>query len=386
MRFPRGSDRADVAIIGGGIVGLSLAWYLRKLGVERVTLVERGEPGQQSTGAASGGIRRQFGTRVEIEMTLAGWRFYEEVLSHSSYTDAFDQAGYAFLAGPRQIDALGRAWMLQQEIGLPVRWLGPAELAEMFPYCELHGLVGGTFCGEDGFIDPPAVVQWLLRQCRAQGVHILEQTPVDAVTIAGRRIRTIRSGRTIVAADAVVNAAGAWAGCVGTLAGVNIPVEPSPRVKYVTDSGRHFSANSPLIIDLPTGTYVRLRQGGAILGVKPKKRVVSFNVETNQRIFARMARRVCERFPGLHGAKLRGLIKGLYELTPDGLPLGGPVAGVTGLYVIAGFNGHGIMHGPGVARALAELIVMGKSEALDLGPLRPDRFERHIATKHYNFL
>lgn len=386
MPTRRESDRAEVTIIGGGIVGLSLAWYLRKFGVERVTLVERGEPGRQSSGLPSAGIRRQFGSRFEIEMTLAGWRFYEEVFSSGTYAGTFDRAGYTFLAGPQQISTLARAWMLQQEIRMPVRWLSPAELAEMLPFCDLRGIAGGTFCGEDGFINPKVIVEWLLGQCRAQGVRILKNTAVDALTVSRSRIRTVRSGRTTFETDIVVNAAGAWAGAVGRLAGVSIPVEPSPRVKYVAKPAEAFPDNSPLIVDLSTGAYVRSHCGVVIVGVKPEKRIVSFRVDAPPDLLACMGERVSTRFPGVRHAKLKGVIKGLYELTPDCLPLAGPVAGIAGLYVVAGFNGHGIMHGPGVARAMAETIARGRSDTLDLEPLRPDRFERHPVATNYNLL
>jgi sarcosine oxidase subunit beta len=307
------------------------------------------------------------------------------VLSDSNFSRHYDEAGYVFLAGVEQIEPLRRAWKLQQDMGVAVRWLDPAQLRELVPYCELRGVVGGTFGSEDGFIDPSDVVQWLLAQCRERGVTILKHTPIDAFEISNKRVRAIRSGTMRLEADIVVNAAGAWAGCIGTLAGVTVPVDPSPRVKYLTE-GVGLPTNTPLIVDLPTGAYVRSHRGRALLGVKPETRLVSFHADSNQELLVWMAERVCKRFPTLRDAEVRGLIKGLYELTPDGLPLAGVTGEVAGLYVCAGFNGHGIMHGPGVAGALAELIVTGRSKTLDLGPLRPNRFEHGLPTTSYTFL
>lgn len=379
------SDRMDVIIIGAGIVGLSLAWHLRRLGVDRVMLLEAREPGQQSTGVASGGIRRQFGNRIEIEMTLTSWRFYQAVLSDYSFPGVFEPVGYAFLAGPEHIPRLKRAWNLQRAMGLSVRWLDFADLAEMVPFCDTRGLAGGTFCAEDGFIDPSDVAQWLLRECRCQGVVVRKHTPVDAIEISGGRVRAVHSGSMRIASDVVVNAAGAWAGAVGTLASVSIPIEPSPRVKFVTQAGLGLPSCTPLVVDLPSGTYVRSERGRTVFGVKPEKKVVSFDIDVDQDLLSWMAERACARFPGLRDAKVRGLIRGLYELTPDGLPLAGPVADLAGFYVAAGFNGHGIMHGPGVTQALAELVVTGHFESLDLKALCPDRFERTAPAERNNF-
>lgn len=378
--------RTDITIIGAGIVGLSLAWHLQRLGVDRVVVLERGSAGGQSTGLAAGGIRRQFATRIEIEMTLAGWQFYEAVLSDPGFPGKFEPAGYVFLAGPQQAESLQRAWALQRELALPVQWLERSDLADLCPYCDLSGLSCGTLCADDGFIRPSEVVQWLLRECRSRGILIREHTPVDALEISAGRIRAVRSGSARTSSDVVVNAAGAWAGVVGTMAGVNIPVEPSPRIKLIAEGNTGLPGETPMIVDLPSGTYLRSNRARTTVGVKPEKRVVSFGVEADVGLLLSMLRRASARFPGLRHAQVRGVIKGLYELTPDGLPLAGPVAGVAGLYVAAGFNGHGIMHGPGVTRALAQLIVTGSAEALDLERLHPDRFERRAAEERVSFL
>jgi sarcosine oxidase, subunit beta len=378
------SGRAQVAIIGAGIVGLSLAWHLLELGVRHIVLLDSHEPGQQSTGRAAGGIRRQFSTRFQIEMTVAAWRFYQTVLSDHRYTGGYDPAGYIFLAGPDEVESLRHAWALQQRMGIDVRWLDPIELGELLSFCELRGVVGGTFCREDGFVDPAAVVRWLLDRC-GDRIRILNHTPVDALEISNHRIRAIRSKDSTVEADIVVNAAGPWAAQIGAMAGVTVPVDPSPRIKLVID-GVGLPRDTPLIVDLPTGAYLRSRQGHATVGVKPKERIVSDCLETNDDLLPRMIERAAERFPSIRHAEVQSVIKGLYEMTPDGLPVAGEIASVQSFFVVAGFNGHGIMHGPGVARAIAELIATGKVDTLDLLPLDPNRFERGVAGGSYEFL
>jgi sarcosine oxidase subunit beta len=369
-------EHADVLVIGGGVVGLSVAWQLRRLGVERVTVLEADTLGSGSTGRAAGGIRRQFGTHFEIEMTLASLDFFSGLLADSEFPGQFESVGYAFLAGPDERAALEHAWAVQQEMGIASEWLDAADISARFPYLNADGLVGGTFCRDDGFINPWDVVAWLARHCRASNVTIHEGAPVEAIDADRGRVRGVRTGGLTVTADVVVNAAGAWAGRVGSLAGASIPVTPSPRVKLLTDLHSVLPADMPLIVDLPTGAYVRSERGHAMIGVKPDRPATGFQIDANPDLLGWMAERAAIRFPSLQEASLSRVISGLYEVTPDHLPVVGIVPGLAGFFVVAGFNGHGIMHGPAAARALAELIVNGRADVLDLDRLRPDRFER----------
>ena len=151
---------------------------------------------------------------------------------------------------------------------------------------------------------------------------------------------------------------------------------PSPRVKLLTDLHPALPSDMPLIVDLPTGAYVRSERGHAMVGVKPDRPATGFHVDADADLLGWMAERAAIRFPSLQTASLARVITGLYEVTPDHLPVVGAVPGLAGFFVVAGFNGHGIMHGPAAARALAELIVRERADVLDLDRLGPDRFER----------
>jgi glycine/D-amino acid oxidase-like deaminating enzyme len=379
------TERADVLVIGGGIVGLSVAWQLRQLGVDRIVVLEAATLGSGSTSRASGGIRRQFGSRFEIEMTLASLAFFDLLMADPEFPGRFDSDGYAFLAGQDERAALEKAWEIQREMGIATEWLEAADIAARFPYLDTAGLVGGTFCPDEGFINPWDVVAWLTRCCRSRGVTIHEQAPVEAIDASGGRVRGARAGRVTVTADIVVNAAGAWAGRVGSLAGASIPVAPSPRVKFMTDPHPALPADMPLIVDLPTGAYVRSERGHAMVGVKPDVPATGFQVDASPDLLGWMTERAAIRFPSLRAASLATVITGLYEVTPDHLPLVGVVPGLNGFFVVAGFNGHGIMHGPAAARTLAELIARGRADTLDLDRLRPDRFERPASERQTEF-
>jgi sarcosine oxidase subunit beta len=370
------TERANVLVIGGGIVGLSVAWQLRQLGVDRVVVLEADTLGSGSTSRAAGGVRRQFGSRFEIEMTLASLDFFDGLLQDPEFPSRFESVGYAFLAGRDERAALEQAWAIQQEMGIATQWLEAADITARFPYLETAGLVGGTFCHDDGFINPWDVVAWLALRCRSSGVTIHERAPADAIDTDERRVRGARAGALTITADVVVNAAGAWAGQVGRMAGASIPVTPSPRAKFMTDPHPALPADMPLIVDLPTGAYVRSERGRAMVGVKPDRPATGFRIDADANVLGWMAKRAAIRFPSLRAASLARVITGLYEVTPDHLPVVGAVPGLAGFFVVAGFNGHGIMHGPAAARALAELIAWGRVDVLDVNRLRPDRFER----------
>lgn len=368
--------RADVAVVGAGIVGLSLAHELAGLGVDRVAVLERDEAGTGSTARASGGIRRQFEAAYEVELTLAGWPVFERMLADPVFGGGFERTGYAFLAGAEQVEALRAAWRTQRVLGVATEWLGPAEIAGRFPYLDPAGLVGGIFCADDGFLNPWDVTRWLLGRCRDAGVTLHERCPVTGFDLAAGRIRAVEAGALLIEADVVVVAAGAWTGEVCRLAGLDAPVEPSPRVKLVTDHQLRLPADMPLVTDLSTGVYVRSERGAAVVGAKPAGTPVGFTFDTGAAALGDIATRATVRFPSLADARIARLIMGLYEVTPDGRPLAGRLPGTINGFVVAGFNGHGIMHGPPVARAAAELIVRGSPRSLDLGPLDPARFGR----------
>jgi sarcosine oxidase subunit beta len=172
-----------------------------------------------------------------------------------------------------------------------------------------------------------------------------------------------------------VNAAGAWAGSVGELARVQIPVSPSPRFQIVAQAPPGLPPTTPFLIDLETGAHMRVHNGNVIAGVRPDLPSVGFDLQTGDEAASQTAARASTRFPALRQARMSGFVSGLYEMTPDGLPLAGMVQSLPGYYVVAGFNGHGIMHGPPVAEAIAEVMVKGHSDTFDLSRLAPQRFD-----------
>lgn len=377
MKAYRSADvhSASAVVIGAGVVGLTLARRLALLGVPDVVVLDAGTPGHQSTGRSSGGIRRQFGNPLEIEMSLASLRFYDAVIGDSEFRGAFSRIGYAFLTGERHLAELKAAWHLQQEMGLSVNWLEKDEVADRFPYLDTDGLIGGTFCADDGVIDPGRVIEWLLHRCEQLGVRVCANAPVDEIERDNRRVSAVRTGGQRIASPVVVNAAGAWAGRVGDMADVRIPVSPSPRFQAMAEI-RSAVLDTPFTIDLESGAYMRVHRGAALTGIRPQRLPTGFDLTSDSDDPASIAARASRRFPVLRKARVIGGVSGLYEITPDGLPIAGGFDRLRGYYVAAGFNGHGIMHGPPVAEAVAELIAKGAADTFELSRLTPQRFSQ----------
>jgi sarcosine oxidase subunit beta len=365
---------ADVVIIGAGIVGLTLARELARAGVPRIVVFDAGAPGQQSTGRSTGGIRRQFGSALEIQLTQAALAFYEPMFADREFDGRFERDGYLFLAGPEQSHQLVAAWQLQRAAGVPTEWLDRDVLCERYPFIDLSGISGATWCPDDGFVDPWSIVQWLLRTCRSLGVVIRSQQRVDGIDVVHGHVRAVSVGADRIDTPIVVNAAGAWAGTVGDLAGVSIPVLPSPRIQLVTDLQQALPTTTPLIADLTGGGYVRAIQGRVLAGASPHPLPIGFEHEPGFDEIEAIAVRVSTRFPGLRDAGLSRVISGLYEVTPDGLPVVSFSEQVAGFCTVAGFNGHGIMHSPPLACAMADMIAFGRSERFDIAPFSARRF------------
>lgn len=373
-RLPRELPaRADVVIIGAGIVGLTLASELARAGVPRIVVFDADEPGQQSTGRSAGGIRRQFGSELEIQLTQAALRFYEPIFADPDFDGRFERDGYVFLAGQEQHRQLYEACQLQRGLGVPTEWLDRHALAERYPYLDVSNLSGGTFCADDGVVDPGSIVQWLVRRCDDLGVIIRTQRRVHAIEVSQQRVRAVCAGPDRIEAPTVINAAGAWAGVVGALAGVAVPVLPSRRFQLITETEEALLPRTPLMIDLTTGAYLRATERRIMAGVSPATIPIGFEVTQERETVDLIAAHASARFPGLRRAGVSRIAGGLYEITPDGLPIAGFAKDVAGFGTVAGFNGHGIMHSPPLACAIADLI-LGRPERFGLEPFKPDRF------------
>jgi len=371
-------ETVDVAVIGGGVIGLSVARELRLAGVDRVVVLEReASVGQGSSSRANGGVRAQFTTRANIE--FSAWSIAElERLDAETGLLGFHQTGYLLLCGTEAAErGLAAAFALQRSMGLAVRWLSPAEALELVPFLRPDGLRAATFHARDGFLDPHGVVAVLRAEAERLAARILTGTEVTGIEPAPGGALDLRAGDRTLRAAVVVNAAGPAAGRVAALCGIDLPVAPVRRnLAYVREPGGPGEL-IPMCVDLDTGVLVRREAGGGFVVAwsDPQDRP-SWDTGVDPRFLEQLAVRVGNRFPLLEELPLdqRQVWAGLYPETPDHHAIIGPDPGLPALVHCAGFGGHGVMHAPAAGRAVAELVATGSCRTFDLHPLRPSRF------------
>ncbi len=374
---------ADVVIVGGGVMGSAVAYFLREEEhAGRVLVVERDVTYRHASSALSvGGIRQQYGTAINIQLSRASLAFYERFSEHMEVGGdrpdiGFRQRGYLFLVDDAHWPIMQRWHQVQRQHGVEVALLSPEEARRYVPDLSLGGIHGASYGWRDGTLDPFSVLHGFVRKARTLGVEYLEDE-VIGVGVAGGRVTgvTLRRSRAIPA-GIVVNAAGPWAARVARLAGVDLPVEPVRRQVYVFEPAISLSYDLPLVIDT-SGVYFRHEPGGRILAGRSfdgDPHAFDFTWDRD-RFFTGVWPDLARRMPCFDRVRLERGWAGLYDMNVlDHNAILGAHPEVEGFYCITGFSGHGFQQAPAAARGLAELIRAGGFRSLDLSPLTPARF------------
>lgn len=372
---------ADVVIIGGGVIGASVAYHLAARGVRDVLVLERGAGlGAGSTGRATGGFRAQFGTRVNVQLSLLSreklLRFKEE----TGVDPGFRQVGYLFVAGlEEELRELASAQGVQRECGFAeAREVGVEEVARLNPALNLEGVAGGVYCPADGFIRPLEILRGYTEAAARLGARFLYGVTVEGARAGvGGKTGTLLTTAGEVAAGAFVNAAGAWAGEVGRALGVEIPVTPLRRQVAVTRPFGLLPDGMPMTICVGDGFHLRVRDGRVLLLWPDMPRVTDpFDTSVSEDWLTTVVSKAHARVPCLREAELdrAACWAGLYEMSPDRHAILGRAQGFADLYLANGSSGHGVMHAPALGQLLAEHILDGHAHTLDVHALRPSRF------------
>lgn len=370
---------AEVVIIGGGIVGSSIAYHLAEAGCADVLIIEREQQqGMGTTGKSAGGVRAQFATPVNIQMSLYSIAFFARFEEITGHTAGYKPHGYLFLAtSPAHLDYLKSNREQQMKLGLNnVDLLTADDIRKMIPFARADDVVGGSFCQTDGFVDPYSVMRGFMLRARARGVRLWVETEVTGIEIESGRVTGVVTSKGRVATRTIVNAAGPWAASVARLAGVELPVEPLRRQIVKTEAFHQLPARLPMIIDMSNGFHFR-REGESFLLAWPDKEE-SFGFKTNfdYEFIEKILTRAVDRVAIFAEAEVnpRRCWAGLYEVTPDHHAIIGRAPGVDGLYLANGFSGHGVMHSPATGRIVSELIIHGEPRLIDAAPLSAERF------------
>jgi sarcosine oxidase, subunit beta len=369
------TDPGRIVIIGGGVVGTSIAYHLARDGYRDVVVLERGRLGEGSTAKATGGIRQQFSSPVNALLSreaVAYFRQFEDLVGEPF---AFRQHGYLFVTTSEETLSLARAGVqMQRGLGIDAVTVAPDEIAELHRAVRAGDLAGGTYCATDGSGSPADAVQAFARQARRHGAQIRQHVAALGIDRddAGQ-VRTVLTTDGPVQARTTVNASGPWAGLVADMAGVPIPLTPRPRQAFALAPTGWMSADMPLTVDLDSGAYLHSEHTGGVIGGTDRDRPGSLEATVDESGLERLISAVTWRFPALADARVLRGWAGLREMTPDDHALVGPVALVPGFWIAAGFSGHGFMHAPVIGRELSRWILTGQP-GLDLSPLDPGRF------------
>lgn len=370
---------AEIVIIGAGAMGASVAWHLATLGARSILLLDRGSgPGSGSTGRATGGFRSQYASAANVRLSRLSreklLRFREETGGDAEY----QPHGYLFLAtSDAHLAILRDAQAIQHREGArEATLLSTDDIVRLQPNVQLDGIVGAAFCPTDGFMRPVSILTGYLSAAERLGAAVRWETEVTGVRSRNGRIVAVHTPTETIGCEAVVNAAGAWAGVVGGLAGIDIPVVPVRRQVLATVPTAALPPNTPMTIFTDDNFHFRVRDGRVLMLLpldtpRPDAFDTGFEPSWAREVIARAHARV----PALRAVSidLAGSWAGLYEMSPDHHAILGRAPGCDNLYLINGSSGHGVMHSPALGQLLAEEM-LGRRKALDTHAFRPERF------------
>ncbi|MCC6705561.1 MAG: FAD-binding oxidoreductase [Thermomicrobiales bacterium] len=380
-------NSAEIVVIGAGIMGCAIAHALAERGQRDIVVLERDAIARGATADAAGGIRQQFSTATNIELARWSVRVWERYEERFAVDINFRQQGYLFLLdSPEEEATFRRNLALQQSMGVPSRWVTPDEIHELNPYVLLDGVVGGTFCPEDGWADTYNSTIGFARTARDLGVEIIEGAEVTGIGVANGRVTGVVTSEGTIATPRVVIASGPQTRLVGRLAGVDLPVDPYRRMSFITEPFDRLPETLPMTIEFSTGLYFHPESRGFLTGMGNREEPSSFNKTVDENWMITNVENLIRRAPAFEEASIMRGWAGFYEVTPDDNPLVGLVDEVEGLAVAAGFSGHGFMQGPAIGACMAELLLDGAASTVDITPFRPSRFREGQLNQEHNVI
>ncbi len=380
MTSPGHPGSADAVVVGGGTIGGWCAYFLRSAGLDRVVLLEKGLLGQGASSRAAGVVRMQGGTPTAVRLGQWSRRFYLGQRDELGIDSGFVAQGYLLPCFTEpEVAAARERLAMQSSLGVPVRWLDPAEVDAANPTLAPGQTLGGTFCDDDGYITPPRNVTAYAVALALSGVRVCEQVRFTGLVMEGGRVAGVETPAGRISAPLVVLTGGPKLAEVGALAGIRIPAGGVRHQVAVTEPHPDLRpARVPMVFDLLAGLYWRPEEGGLLFGMSNPDEEPGENVSVDEAYLARMRERLATLVPVTAGLGLRRTWAATIDYTPDHLPIigpalgpEGPLAGVT----VASAGGHGMMWGPAVARVAADLALTGTSEVVDAAPLGLDRFD-----------
>jgi sarcosine oxidase subunit beta len=381
----RPSTTADVVVIGGGVMGVSTAYHVARRGV-RVVLLERAPfLGSESTGKCAGGIRYQFSTEINVRLSLLSLPMLERFEDELGQAIDLRWPGYLFLLdNETDVCNYREQVVMQNRLGVGSQMLSQAEAAGMVPLLNTDDVLGAAWHAHDGLADPSGVVQGYAAGARRAGAELITGATVTGVCVRGGKVTGVETTEGLIAAPVVINAAGAWAGQVAAMAGLVLPIEPVRRQIVVTAPLKGVPDHFPFVIDFSRNLYFHREGRGILTGQSNTAERPGFDQSVDHAWTEQHLDNAMRRFPLLAQAGLLREWAGLYEVTPDAHPVIDAAADPAGFYIVAGFSGHGFMHGPAAGLLISEMVLDGAARSLDVHQLRLGRFAEGDLIREHN--
>ncbi len=378
---------ADAVIIGGGIIGVAVAFYLARESFGQIVLVEK-EPllGSGATSKAAGGIRAQFSTRVNIEISMLAEKLFCNFKEETGSDALFDQVGYMFLLeNENDIEQFKKHYELQRSLGLKVELMQPEDIPQYAPHVRTDDLKLATYCRDDGLSDPHEFLMGYDQAARKLGVEFELEAEVTGIHVNNSRIIKVETVKGSISCPLVIDCAGPYSKLIGQMVGSEVPVEPIRRQVVTTGELDFMKPYFPMVVDVKSGLYFHKESKGMLLGWADKSVKPSFDVSIDPDYTDAILEKALHRIPQLEQAEIANMWAGLYETTPDHHAIIGWEPTVEGMFHVTGFSGHGFMHAP-AAGLLTSEVLTGKQPSVDISPLSPERFTTGVIVEETNII
>ncbi len=378
-------NTADIVIIGGGVMGASALYHLAQRGIKNVVLLEKEEFfGTGATGRCAGGVRYQFSTEINVQLSQASLPMIERFRDEIGQDVNYRQCGYLLVAtNEKDKAAFQHNVEMQNRLGVGTRLLSGDEVRARLPQMKFTDALAGTFNQKDGLVDPNSVVMGYVSAAQRLGAKAIASAEVTGIRVSGNQVEAVETTEGSVKTRTVIDAAGPWAGVVGQMAGIRIPITPVRRQMFTTTPMPEIPNDFPFVIDFAQSLYFHREGDGLLIGMSNAYEKPGFDQNVDEDFELTNMEAAAARLPMLERAGRVAHWAGLYEVTPDAHPIFGKTP-VDGFSLVAGFSGHGFMHGPVSGKLMAELILDGSFKTLDMSALDLARFAEGRLIQEYN--
>jgi sarcosine oxidase subunit beta len=361
-------------IIGGGVMGTSIAFHLAEAGVSGIVLLEQNQLGSGSTSKAAGGVRANFSDELNIALGARSLEAFARFGERPGQEIDLHRVGYLFLlSSAEQVTLFEKSTRLQNAAGQPTRMIDVAEAVRLAPIVSPDGLTAACFSPDDGHCTPESVVLGYATAARRLGATLITGCGVTGIDAMGNEIRRVRTTRGDIDTSVVICAAGAWAAGLAAMVDVDLPVTPLRRQIVVTEPIPDLPPGLPMTIDFSSTFYFHREGPGLLIGMSDPEEQPGFLLDRSDDWLPRLTTAMEHRAPALLDVGLAGGWAGLYEVTPDHNALIGEARGISRFLYATGFSGHGFLQGPAVGEIIRDLYLV-RTPFVDISPLDADRF------------